>query len=370
MRELVLVLFAISGHLTGILELQFLDLTLILGAIMVGDLLSNALLGNFHIPSKSKHFLWALVTFVLWIFVTGAYSSSTSYITSKWLSLLCVLVGLTYVVGNHSRLNLDRIVAWHMVYCLYLVFNYYLILWAEGSLTSIIFTARTAGLSDYLTSSTYLCLGVIMLYERGKAWHTLLAAAIVLPILVFLGARGPVLILLAGYGFILFRKNLLRLCGVATVLLLCLQMFDINNTLLHQRLQSALSGNDDSLGERFVYFESAWGAIQSTPLLGVGFGGFGMFHRDVDERCYPHNIILEIWAELGLVGIVIFGGTCLFAARQIRSNKTYTLLLVFTLLQLMKSSSFVDSKYLFIFVGLLFTTAHEEERLNRRLRLW
>lgn len=369
MREFILVLFAISGHLTGILELQFLDLTLILGGIMICDLLSNAFLGNLNIPSNSKHFLWALVAFIFWIFVTGAYSLSTYYITSKWLSLLCVLVGLTYVVGNHSRLNLNRIVAWHVAYCLYLAFNYYLILWDEGSLISVIFNLKTAGLSDYLTSGTYLCLGVIMLYERGNTRHTLLAVAIVMPILVFLGARGPVLILLAGYGFLLLRKNLLRLFGMATIVLLFLQTFDINNTLLHQRFQSALSGNDDSLGERFVYFESAWDAIQSTPLLGVGFGGFGVFHRDVDDRCYPHNIILEIWSELGLVGVVIFGGVCLFAARQIRFNKCYTLLLVFTLLQLMKSSSFVDSKYLFIFVGLSFTTAHEKDRLNRRLRL-
>ena len=204
-----------------------------------------------------------------------------------------------------------------------------------------------------------------MLYERGKAWHTLLAAAIVLPILVFLGARGPVLILWLAMDLFCLEK----ICSDSVAWqqsCCCVYKCLTSTTLCSINACNRLSVATTTVWENGLSTLNLHGApFRSTPLLGVGFGGFGMFHRDVDERCYPHNIILEIWAELGLVGTwgFLVGHVCLPPDRYVPTRLTISLLVCFYLLQLMKSSSFVDSKYLFIFVGLLFTTAHEAKNV-------
>ncbi len=58
-------------------------------------------------------------------------------------------------------------------------------------------------------------------------------------------------------------------------------------------------------GQRYSFSESAWQAFLSKPLLGWGAGGWTTLWHYSDERVlkYPHNFVLEIAAEQGLVGL-------------------------------------------------------------------
>jgi O-antigen ligase len=72
-------------------------------------------------------------------------------------------------------------------------------------------------------------------------------------------------------------------------------------------LSLTLQGNapGGTAGQRYSFSESAWQAFLSKPLLGWGAGGWSTLWHYSDERVlkYPHNFVLEIAAEQGLVGL-------------------------------------------------------------------
>jgi O-antigen ligase len=53
-------------------------------------------------------------------------------------------------------------------------------------------------------------------------------------------------------------------------------------------------------------YETSFDAFINHPLLGNGIGSFGYLLSGQDIRDYPHNVILEIMSELGLLGLVLF----------------------------------------------------------------
>jgi len=80
-----------------------------------------------------------------------------------------------------------------------------------------------------------------------------------------------------------------------------------------------------SLNERLLFLEAAKNMILAHPLLGVGLGQFVPQMQSylpvelLDWQFQPaHNVFLLIWAELGLVGLVIF---CWFIYKLFRAHK-------------------------------------------------
>lgn len=56
---------------------------------------------------------------------------------------------------------------------------------------------------------------------------------------------------------------------------------------------------------RLDMWDSAWEAISSRPLSGLGSGGFAQWYSGKDVREYPHNVFLEVGSELGVLGLVL-----------------------------------------------------------------
>lgn len=107
-----------------------------------------------------------------------------------------------------------------------------------------------------------------------------------------------------------------------------------------------------SSGKRIKEFRFAIRKVIEDPtrfFFGYGFGSFGLYMYCVDQRAYPHNIFLETWFELGLIGVAL--GSCFFviAFWRILRKKEYILFftILFFLLNCMKSSSLTDLRILF-----------------------
>lgn len=87
-------------------------------------------------------------------------------------------------------------------------------------------------------------------------------------------------------------------------------------TLLGEFIQSGLSGElntsvgDTSAGNRVVLYELATELFAEHPLLGVGTSGFeALSERNLapaEVEAWPHNSILQVAAEFGIVGLGIF----------------------------------------------------------------
>lgn len=92
---------------------------------------------------------------------------------------------------------------------------------------------------------------------------------------------------------------------------------------------------DSSFEQRRVFATAAWHMFLDRPLTGVGAGNYTAYYgpyteetgsvvleyEDFDAPHYPHNLYLEIAAETGLPGLIVFAAvlvTCLFYLRRAR----------------------------------------------------
>ncbi|MFT7638213.1 MAG: putative inorganic carbon (HCO3(-)) transporter, partial [Candidatus Omnitrophota bacterium] len=107
--------------------------------------------------------------------------------------------------------------------------------------------------------------------------------------------------------FLLSTKNfkiLLYLCIGAGIVL-------ISSPDLRYNFVTSLNLSDITVGERLHFWAVALEMIQNRPLLGFGpntfFNAFDAYApADLAYRGYAHNCFLQIWCDIGLVGLVLF----------------------------------------------------------------
>ena len=87
--------------------------------------------------------------------------------------------------------------------------------------------------------------------------------------------------------------------------------------------------------------------------FGLGVGSFGILFEGEDERLYPHNAILEIGFELGIVGVILFIILVFLYFKKLRFNLNFLLIFVYLFLNSMKSYSLVDSRVMFGILSVL-----------------
>ena len=126
---------------------------------------------------------------------------------------------------------------------------------------------------------------------------------------------------------------------------------------------------DTSSGQRMIYYRVALEAVMERPILGLGIGGFAIYHWGVDQRQYPHNIFLEVGSELGFLGLGLFvllvGGAIviLLTVREAEGgphdglNVILTGLLFFQLVNALFTGDVNDNRFLFVVLGTIFATA-------------
>jgi O-antigen ligase len=56
-----------------------------------------------------------------------------------------------------------------------------------------------------------------------------------------------------------------------------------------------------SLSMRLDYWRETFSLIKAYPLMGVGLGNF-----NITQSRYAHNFLLQLWAEMGLLGLISF----------------------------------------------------------------
>lgn len=203
------------------------------------------------------------------------------------------------------------------------------------------------------------------------------------------GARGPVIALiflfllffaLSAWGFLRLRidRSALRL-GVLVFFFVALVLVrqDLFSTLLF-RSQIALIGGDISLATRLSLYQAAIDLWEKSPIWGHGPGQFGVAMAGEYVRLYPHNIILELGAETGIIGVLIFvamigtaftqGFISLRSGNRLAKTVARYLLAInsFALLNAMVSGDINDNRMLFTFVGLIATIPHFQKGCSSR----
>lgn len=129
-----------------------------------------------------------------------------------------------------------------------------------------------------------------------------------------------------------------------------------------EELVNLLEGNstEGSATIRLGYYESTLAAIPDAPVLGRGIGSWSVFYYRYDERAYPHNILLEVAFEQGLLGLSLLGLFLFWVSQSIvwlwkRTGLQYAvlgLMILYCLGVAMFSGDLDDNRLLWFWVGM------------------
>ena len=101
-------------------------------------------------------------------------------------------------------------------------------------------------------------------------------------------------------------------------------------------------------------------------IIGQGIGSFNLLYKGEDGRGYPHNIFLEVWFELGIIGELFF--LTFFAVLLIRYPRNKIIshwLLLFIILNMQKSNSLIDIRTYFAFFA-MFLISQQNKKQNEQ----
>jgi O-antigen ligase len=278
--------------------------------------------------TRVRRLLSALVVFALWVGI----ETLLAYLKGGGAGFVVAMGG--------NYLGLGRVigvgVAGLLIYCVYL---------ASG------LAMRTAAAA--------LCAGLaaLLLVIGGRGPFLAAAASMLLLLVVpwrWSAARGLVV---RRYG--LWLAGCLAAGGIAAAMVMSRSGVGVTVARL-ERLLSAQMGA--SAGVRLAYWREAIAHWADAPFLGHGPGSWPVVFSAVDERGYPHDIVLEVLFELGLVGLTLLLAQVLVGVRSVARGGWLredplrlfaVLLFANAALNALVSGDITDNRVVFVALGLL-----------------
>ena len=339
-----------------------------------------------YLVRSSRPVIFILVGFYLWMGVTLIYTASPGYGYIKifmFLSnLAAVLIPFIYKGFNRKRF-------FHL-------FAY------MGSGLIFVYTALIPDIyTSYLKDVDYRDMvtryldigyvaGVIILIlafvcPQMKKFIKLLLIGLNAWTLLVSSARGPLLFLVLvllirlAVSFVTFMKSwrldfkniFYMIVGVGLLGTAAYYLIDRYSLLLERSVTRLLMlldpGGGESVLERINMVSYSFDRIFENAgnfLFGLGVGSFGILYEGVDERNYPHNVILETWFELGLLGVILFILLLLVYFKKIRFRLNFVLIFIYLLLNSLKSYSLIDLRIMFGILSVLVIYLALKEQKN------
>ena len=179
-------------------------------------------------------------------------------------------------------------------------------LWRRA--TSVYGYPNAVGL--YLAPITALFFAKFVHLRTGRMFALIIICFGMLGIFVS-RTEGALIAIIASAFFVITLTKYWRTAIVifALLLLLGFSVPDIRHLLLFQ---------DVSGDVRLALWKGTWNLLQAHPLQGAGLAGFPFVYdrfrlpSHVELLQYPHNIFLDFWVELGLLGLVWLIGICVW----------------------------------------------------------
>jgi O-antigen ligase len=214
--------------------------------------------------------------------------------------------------------------------------------------------------------------------SRNRRWQRALLIFLLPLFLVGLmasAARGPMVALsvavLIGVATLL-KEGKLRVATALFLLLilvigiggafLVLRQFDLGKYTAKAGELEALftqGSSSGSAGKRVNFYVATLAALPNQPLIGTGIGSWSTFYFGNDQRNYPHNLLLEIAFEEGLIGLIAFLALLALVGvailRMLKASRSHFLVLGLLVLYCVIISLFSgdldDNRLLWLWIG-------------------
>ena len=126
-------------------------------------------------------------------------------------------------------------------------------------------------------------------------------------------------------------------------------------------LETMLTGGSTSgsAGKRVNFYRATLEAIPNQPLFGTGIGSWSKFYYGNDQRNYPHDLLMEIAFEEGLIGLAAFlallGLSAISIVRMIGDSRSHFLVLgllvLYCVIVSLFSGDLDDNRVLWLWMG-------------------
>jgi len=398
--SLFLILFILNLGTAGIsnFELKYFILKAAVSVTLVASIIifiinSKINLKNYFSSSLLKRTLLIITLIIVYSSLTLLYSNNPAYGGLKILNFAICSVPAAigaYVLINiewNKKLFINTLIIISVIIIAALAgvllvkpFEHSTVYVFEAGRWSHVFIGR---LISFLT----LILFLILLNSKRKVIISItLVITAGLFLLYLTGLRSALLgftlaaLISLIYYILTGRLNSIHYSAVFAILLLsAILIYTANSLLLPEEIKTPVRienmlkfenmdfGGEEAIQSRIRSFELAWEMFKNSPVTGNGFGSFCGYNnsRWAATQKYPHNIILEILAELGIVGLVFFGYIFFLIIRSIfnfhhssfnrspfnQSPFPLLILLLFSLWLAMFSKDFSSQSFLWMFLA-------------------
>ena len=326
----------IKGYLINYFPVvEVVDITVIATLIIWLGLVKILLQGNWKLPSEPKSIVYLFLIFGLFLGISYIYTASPDYGFRKILrfNTFAVTMFITPLLIIKSPADSKRLLSYFyfllviIIGIMLLQFVYFL-KWGDFAIVLAYWNRISIPGANPIQVSRYLAIGAAMMIAlliRNKPSQSLHYFSILFMILLSIilsGSRGPLVSIIIGsivYAILYERKHLSRIFGygilaIGTIIILLIllpesltqRFFDISqgSVIITQQGVQRIS----TIATRFEFWSmslQAWFSSITSFFIGLGAGGFSSLFIWRDWHWYPHNLIFEIIAELGMVGLVI-----------------------------------------------------------------
>ena len=214
-------------------------------------------------------------------------------------------------------------------------------------------------------ANVLIIVSVWILESKGLRVRYILLAIPSAFLLLRAGSRGALvscLITLAFYVIawakIRLRLKILTILTVVLLLIGCYQFVPKSTTDFYRTTLEYESLPEGSVAIRLAMWRQAFEDFKTSPMFGVGVG------NSVRGIGFPHNILLEVSAELGVLGLALLLVMCVLTVREARAfikacednqlvilMKISLLLFVSSLVEAMFSGYITNQTYLFMSIA-------------------
>jgi O-antigen ligase len=384
--EVTLVLYANAGlfkadpRLSGLSSLA--DITLALGAILAAIIAYRLVLRRERVTWRREMSLALIFASVILLGLT--YTPAGSYGTDKafrFVSLTLLAFFTPLVVIKSYRSAWLFLLGWLGLATLMTIDA--LSRLGTGQRLSG-FNATTIAVSRTVGVAIIILLFAVLMGRVSRRWQMLAGVGLLPMALVMIGsgARGPLLTLVgivALTAIVAIARPGHRMRSLLMVLTLGVVVAGVFASGLvpaPSRERFGLlfdqAGADTSSQARAMVMEVAWQLFTTSPVIGRGTGSVSAFGAG-QEQFYPHNILLELAAETGLLGVGFFLGIVGMVLWRLLSKLgadasqgplwlTLLAMLLFALLSAMVSGDLSDGRNMWLFAGIAIATTEIEKK--------
>lgn len=390
--EMIFVLFLFSGAYKSAPYLNWvpIDLTFLFGVTLMFMTLNIVLKDGIKISSPAQRILALYIIFTGYAVITGIWSPSEEYYLSKAFRLgtaTAIALGAPAVIIASSRHRIRRLGgAVTMVSFIVAIETIYQFL-LHGPWELVVFG------TNYLITGRVMGFGIILgfyyvLIER-PTWRNGLLVTLLTIIMTgalgFSGARGPLVTTFGAVGLIVLAsirtgnlsgsRRAITAYGIGIIGTFVGMILVADQVRGIRRLLALLDGPGSSLGTRFDYWIWTIDLLgEANLLLGYGLGSWPLYIGFPDEQRYPHNIILEIIFETGIIGLILFTVLVGYAMYAVvtgwRQTKQTEYIALFALFAYMLVNAFIsgdlnENRYLFAIIGLMAYSPRHQVLLSK-----